>query len=86
MFFELLLTSLFAVILVRVLASIKMATEHAVAHWNQVAVINEVTSKGTYSARLGENTTLRRSARIQAKNLTVSPRLYARRRENKEKA
>jgi len=80
MFFELLLlTSLFAVILVRVLASIKMATEHAVTHWNQAKIVSTA------------NTTLRRSARIQAKNIdakniTVSPRLNARRRENKEKA
>ena len=79
MFFELLLMFLLAVILVRVLASIKMATEHAVAHWNQAKIVSTA------------NTTLRRSARIQAKsievkNLTVSPRLYARRRENKEKA
>ena len=88
MFFEILfLALLFAVILVRVLISIKMATEHAVAHWNQVAVINEVTSntsginnvtsgtEGTFGALKGtegsdcrEQSSLRRSARIQAKN------------------
>jgi hypothetical protein len=80
MFFEILfLALLLAVILVRVLASIKMATEHAVTHWNQAKIVSTA------------NTTLRRSARIQAKNIdakniTVSPRLNARRQENKEKA
>lgn len=74
MFLELLLMFLLAVILVRVLASIKMATEHAVAHWNQAKIVSTA------------NTTLRRSARIEAKKLNVSPRLNARRQENKEKA
>ncbi len=86
MFLEILfLALLFAVILVRVLISIKIATEHAVAHWNQVAVINEVTSGinnvtsnitsrvavGTEGAlsQSGNAVSLRRSARIQALNL-----------------
>jgi hypothetical protein len=73
MFLELLLMFLLAIILVRVLASIKMATEHAVAHWNQAQIINELTAKGNIVS-LEANPTLRRSARIQ-KSI-----------ENKEKA
>jgi hypothetical protein len=80
MFLEILfLALLFAVILVRVLISIKIATEHAVAHWNQVAVINEVTSginkvtsnitSGVAVGQSGTEGALRRSARIQALNL-----------------
>jgi hypothetical protein len=84
MFFEILfLALLFAVILVRVLISIKMATEHVVAHWNQVAVINEVTSNtsginNVTSGNFGitNGVSLRRSARIQALNLKENTKEY----------
>ena len=80
MFFEILfLALLFAIILVRVIISIKMATEHAVAHWNQVAYTSNITSgvalketkgalKGTEGSlsKSGNEVSLRRSARIQA--------------------
>lgn len=68
MFAELLLISLLAIILVRVLASIKLATERAVTFWTTSNVVNA--------------TQLRRSVRIQNQSKrNVSPQLMRRREE-----
>lgn len=73
MFAELLLMSLLAIILVRVLISIKLASERTVTFWNTANVVNV--------------TQLRRSARIQEQRTrNVSPQLMRRREERRRDA
>ena len=88
MFIEILfLALLVAVILVRVLISIKMVTEHAVAYWNQQTLISEISAtlnpsrslrKATLRAHSGPLLPLRRSARIQAQKRTMEPFVLSR--------
>ena len=76
MFIEILfLALLVAVILVRVLISIKMVTEHAVAYWNQQTLISEITATLNPSRSLRKATLLplRRSERIRAQKRTMEP-------------
>ena len=73
MFAELLLMSLLAIILVRVLASIRLATERAVTFWTTANVVNV--------------SQLRRSAKIREQNMrSVSPQLMQRRDERRRNA
>ncbi len=75
MFFEILfLALLLAVILVRVLISIKMATEHAAAHWNQVKIVTTLSKNETLREPNGSRAAFppRRSARIQANKTKLS--------------
>ncbi len=73
MFAELLLMSLLAIILVRVLASIKLATERAATYWTTANVINV--------------SQLRRSARIREQTQrSISPQLMRRRDERRRNA
>jgi hypothetical protein len=75
MFLEIfLLALLIAVILVRVLASIKLATEHAIAHWTRASIVNNASQILRRSARIQE-----REQEQSKKVRNVSPQLLARR-------